>query len=284
MKKISNAYKSAVSYKSAVYKGYVRHRRFEPIKHEFNYSIYMLYLDLDEISGLFGKHWFSSFNKRNLVSWMRKDFYQPNEGNLKQVIIKNVYDYANQQGVTMPSIARVAMLTHVRYFNIIFNPVTFYYCFDEHDNLLAILSEITNTPWKERHTYVLLTSSTSDKSYENKGDKYHSLEFKKKFHVSPFNPMNMNYHWTLSEPDERINIHMENMLISESSPNKHFDATLILDRLDWHAGFTKSLIQYPFITVKVIWGIYWQALKLWIKKAPFYNHPDKLEKPLPDSK
>lgn len=264
--------------KSAIYKGKVRHRRLVPCKHEFSYKMYMLYLDLDEVAGLFKKHWFSGFNRFGLAMFKRKDYFRPEQSNLKQAVIDEVTQYACAQNKPAPSIKRVAMLTHVRYFNVIFNPVTFYYCFDEHDQLLALLSEITNTPWGERHAYTLLMGvDTTDKGYQCKGDKHHIFQFDKQFHVSPFNPMNMQYNWVISNPEERLHIHMDNHLINnDKTSEKHFDATMVLYKKSWQENFGKSLIQYPLMTVQVVWGIYWQALKLWLKKAPFYDHPDTI--------
>lgn len=270
---------------SAIYKGTVRHRRFVPCKHEFSYKLYMLYLDLDEVETIFKQHWFSGFNGFNLVSFKRKDYFQPETENLKQAVMSKVTDYAKEQGVALEDIKKVTMLTHARYFNIIFNPVSFYYCFDEQDQLIAIMAEITNTPWGERYSYVLLVGAqTSDRQFESKGDKHHAFHFDKEFHVSPFNPMNMAYNWVLSTPDERLNIHMDNTMGSHGEIEKHFDATLILHKKQWQTNFAKSLIQYPFMTVKVMWGIYWQALKLWLKKVPFYDHPNSIDKPITDQK
>ena len=259
---------------SAVYEGTIRHRRFVPVKNAFKYKLYMLYLDLDEVEDLFGNKWFSGFNQFNLVSFMRKDYFQPNNINLKQAIVKEVVKYANSNGVKLPDINKVCVLTHARYFNIIFNPVSFYYCFDNKGNLQAVLSEITNTPWGERHHYILLANnSTTDIEHTKIGDKHHRFNFDKQFHVSPFNPMDMTYHWVLSAPEERLHIHMDNT-VEHQGQEKHFDATLVMNKREWNAYFPKSVIQYPFMTVKVIAGIYWQAMKLWLKKAPFYDHPN----------
>lgn len=259
---------------SAIFKGKVRHRRFIPKGHEFEYSLFMLYLDLDEAPDLLSQHWFAGWNRFNLMSVWRKDYFHPETQSLKQAIIDEVNDYARAQGTSIKPIARVMMLTHGRYFNIIFNPVTFYYCFDHENNLVAIQAEITNTPWGERHSYVMLPGhDVADKQYQAK-HKHHEFSFDKVFHVSPFNPMDMQYRWVISPPDKALHIHMDNTQGQGEEIEKHFDATLSLKRYEWQENFAKTLIQYPLMSVKVVWGIYWQALKLWLKRTPFYDHPN----------
>lgn len=260
---------------SCIYKGRVRHRRFMPVDHAFSYDMFMLYLDLDETEKLFTKPWYAGFNRLRIATFKRSDYFQPHNTDLKQAVIDRVNEYAHDKECPDQPIKYVRMLTHARYFNLIFNPVSFYYCFDENNTLLAILSEITNTPWGERHAYVLLVGeNTDDREYQLKGDSYHTFQFDKQFHVSPFNPMNMQYNWVISNPQEKLHIHMDNTQASKTGVDKHFDATLMLNKHEWKTYFSKSLIQYPFMTVKVVLGIYWQAFKLWQKKVPFYDHPN----------
>lgn len=263
---------------SAIFKGYVRHRRFEPKAHAFNYPLFMLYLDLDELPGLFAKKWYCSTRGFNLVRFCRKDFYAPEQASLKEAVIDRVAPFVEG------TIHSVRALLHARYLNIVFNPVVFYYCFDADDRLLAILAEITNTPWGERHDYVLPVEHSqrqpeSHPVYLRKGKDKHQFEFSKAFHVSPFNPMNMDYRWVFNAPHEKLFVHMDNFVqaAGESAESfsvvKHFDATLVMTRLGFERNLAKTLIRFPFMTVKVITGIYWQALKLKLKGVPFYDHP-----------
>lgn len=276
------------SLNSAIFTGQIRHRRFQPKQHAFTYPIFMLYLDLDEVDALFSTKWYCSISRFNIVNFKRDDFMSPEEPSLKQAVIHKVADNLSQE--TANAITSVRGLMHLRYLNIIFNPVVFYYCFDQHDDLVCIVSEITNTPWDERHAYVLPVSelarqySAEDKRYVEKGKGKHQFEFQKAFHVSPFNPMNMDYRWVFSNPADKLFVQMDNYLdsansLAPASKNvKHFDATLILNRKDFQANLAKTLIQYPLITVKVITGIYWQALKLKLKGVPFYDHPKTLKR------
>lgn len=274
--------------KSAIYKGQIRHRRFEPKQHAFTYPIFMLYLDLDELPQLFSKKWYCSLSRFNLVRFKRSDFLSPEEPNLKKAIINKVSEAVSDE--LAQTIHSVRALAHVRYLNVVFNPVVLYYCFDNEDKLLTIVAEITNTPWEERHAYVLPVgnhhpnASSVLPAYSLKGKEKHQFEFQKIFHVSPFNPMNMDYRWVFSSPGEKLFVHMDNFIQSETkqldqdSADKHFDATLVMNRLNFDTNLAKTLIQYPFMTVKVITGIYWQALKLKLKGVPFHDHP-KTTKP-----
>ena len=273
--------------KSALYTGAIRHRRFVPITHSFNYPIFMMYLDLDEIDSLFSSKWYCSLERFNLVSFKRKDYFNPEVSSLKQAVIDRVENYYQANDIQLPAIKAVRMLGHVRYFGYNFNPVVFYYCFDTDDQIVAILSEITNTPWGERHSYVhpIACYQQFDQDnitvtrHENNSDSHKfKFEFRKQFHVSPFNPMNMDYRWVFSEAKQSLHVHMDNF-IQNNEGEKHFDATLTMKRQAFEKNLASTLIQQPLLTVKVVWGIYWQALKLWVKRSPFYDHPNEVLQP-----
>jgi DUF1365 family protein len=159
------------------------------------------------------------------------------------------------------------MLTHLRYFGHIFNPVTFYYVFDSAgEKAETIVANITNTPWGERHSYVL-------DARDNVGtgqDKH--FRFAKSFHVSPFLDMDMEYDWRFSEPGDVLRVQM----INWRQGTRLFAANLDLKRRELDGGsLARMLLCYPPITLKAVAGIYWQALRLCIKGATFYPHPAK---------
>ena len=146
----------------------------------------------------------------------------------------------------------------------------FYYCFDPADQRIeTIVAEITNTPWAERHSYVLDASQCAGRLKR--------FAFDKDFHVSPFMPMDMQYDWRFNEPDQHLFVHMQNFRKGEAV----FDATLSMNRHPLTAGaLVRLLFGFPFMTVKVVAAIHWQAVKLWLKKTPVHDHPIKTVKHL----
>ena len=157
------------------------------------------------------------------------------------------------------------------------NPVSFYYCYNKDDTALDfIIAEVNNTPWGEQYCYVLSETDSRVKSTKHK--KY---SLNKDFHVSPFMPMNIDYDWRFSEPGERLSVHMQNFIDNE----KLFDATLDLQSVPMNSfNMARVLVQYPVVTFKVVFGIYYQALKLLLKKIPIFDHPDNETKQIEASK
>jgi len=244
---------------SALYTGVVRHRRFQPRAHAFEYNLFMLYLDLSEIDQLFPESVLWSTKRFALARFNRRDYLGDAALSLDEAVRDRI-DIHTGSRPTGP----IRMLTHARYFGHCFNPVTFYYCFDQSgDTVETIIAEITNTPWKERHAYVL----TPDQDI---GERQHRYRFAKDFHVSPFMPMAQNYDWRFSHPGGRLSAHFENYQDGE----KRFDATLMLERQALTAAsLRKAVIGYPLMTIKVVAAIHWQALKLYLKRVPFFAHP-----------
>ncbi|MDX1342250.1 MAG: DUF1365 domain-containing protein [Reinekea sp.] len=254
--------------------GWVRHRRFSPKEHTLRYPVFMMYLDLDELTSVEQCSRLISFERRNWLSYRRADFFAPDTGELKQAVIRHISEHSE---IAAERICRVAMLTNLRTLGFIMNPVTFYYAFDAENNLLAIMPEITNTPWGERHQYVLTTSKDS-RATNPVSQRGKRIRFKlpKQFHISPFHPMATDYDWRFTDPGANTNlIHLENW----QQGNRVFDATMALSPMAMTASnVRKTLIRFPWMTVKVATGIYTNALKLWLKGVPFYAHPNKSNK------
>jgi len=249
---------------SCLYRGSIRHRRFAPRGHDFRYRLYLCYLDLGEVPGLFDRYWFWSARRRALAAFRRDDYH----GDPAQPLDAAVRDLVAARTGTRPR-GPIRLLTHLRYFGYCFNPVSFYYCFDAADTRVeTIVAEITNTPWDERHAYVLPVAAA-----ERAGARGWRFEFDKEFHVSPFLPMDMRYDWRFTAPGDTLDVHMENSRAGEVE----FDATLHLRREPITGrALSRALGWFPLVTVRVSALIYWQALRLWVKRTPLFTHPDKL--------
>lgn len=252
---------------SAIYTGKVRHRRFSPKQHEFQYQVFMMYLDTREIADIFSLSPFWSLKHFAPAQFKRCDFHinkqwanapQSNElPSIDEAVRITVFE---QTAIKLTGPIR--MLVNLRYWGFNMNPISTYYCFDDAgEKVVAILAEVHNTPWNERYSYVLTGDNFSHKQH---------IDFEKQFHVSPFNPAHMNYRWHSTTPSTTLALHLENW----QSDKKIMDATMTLYREEISASaLNKILIRFPWMTVKVIGAIYWQALKLWWKGVPVFNHP-----------
>lgn len=251
---------------SAIYTGLVRHRRYNPVPHSFTYRLFMMYLDLDELPTLFKDRWLWSVDRGN-VAWFKRGDHVGDPAIPLDQSIRQLVEARTGKRPTGP----IRLLTHLRYFGYVFNPVSFYFCYDASDrHVESIVAEITNTPWGERHCYVL--GPEDNRACGSR--KRHQLA--KAFHISPFIDMNVVYDWRFSEPTSQLAIHMDNLRAGQP----FFDATMVLRRKEISgASLARVLVQYPLMTVKVIGAIHWQALKLLIKGVPFHVHPAKLAKP-----
>ncbi len=245
---------------SCLYVGKVRHRRFAPKPHIFNYPLFMVYIDLSELNIVFAERWLWSVDKPNIASFNRSDYF--GEPNIP--IDQAIRDYVTEKTGSRP-LGPIRLLTHLRYFGLSFNPVSLYYCFDPSgEHVETIVAEITNTPWHERHSYVL--SQSNDLGNQ----RHHRYCFDKDFHVSPFFPMDISYDWRFGEPSDRLTVHMELLRIHE----KLFDASLDIRRIQMNArSMASALIRFPLMTFQVLAAIYIHAAMLKLKGVPFYDHP-----------
>ena len=229
----------------------------------FQYRLFFMYLDLAELPRLFENYPLWSYERFNIASFRRRDHFGDASIPLDQAVANLVEERLGSR----PE-GPIRLLTHLRYFGHCFNPASFYYCYNAADTEVeTIVVEIHNTPWGERHCYVFGAAQN-----EHPIRQWRRHQFAKSFHVSPFIGMNIHYDWRFRIPDESLHVHMINF----QEGGKLFDASLALQRRELtRASMTGVLVRYPLMTVKVISMIYWQALRLLLKRIPVFTHPPK---------
>ncbi|MFO1407006.1 MAG: DUF1365 domain-containing protein [Steroidobacteraceae bacterium] len=245
---------------SALYTGRLSHRRRHPRAHAFDYAVCYAWIDLTELDTVFAGRWLWS-TSRPALGWLRRADYL---GDPSVSLESAVRDRVAAETGRRPD-GPVRMLAMLRTWGHCFNPVTFYYCYDATgERIDTVVAEITNTPWDERHAYVLPArdAATDDGALR--------FRFGKQFHVSPFMPMDHDYDWSFGEPGRALGIRM----VNRRSGERVFDATLSLERREiTGASLAWVLARHPFATVNVLRRIYWQAFRLWLKRIPFHAHP-----------
>ncbi len=243
--------------KSGIYSGNVRHRRHGKGGNVFDYQLFMMYLDLAELDTLFPGSWLWSSSGRAAARFRRED-YLPGDPDLQTAVRDTV---ESETGVRPDGPIR--LLTNLRYFGHLSNPISCYYCFNKDDTAVeTIVAEVTNTPWGERTNYVLPCDPETTKQ---------RIMFDKTMHVSPFLPMDMHYQWYSNTPGRKLMIHLEN----HQHGTRVFDASLTLHREEANpANLRRVLWRFPWMTMKVTAAIYWQAARLYlVKRLPIYSHP-----------
>ncbi len=249
---------------SCFYEGTVRHRRFVDVDNQFSYRVMLAYVDLAEVEPLFNKFGLWSTRRGSIARFRRDDYL----GDPQTPLDECVRNLVESQVAFRPT-GPIRLLTNFRYFGFAMNPVSLYYCFDaSSETVEAIVAEVSNTPWNERHCYVLDVRQPADNGRM-------TAAHAKTFHVSPFLGMNLNYRWRLTTPGERLTVQIEvcDMKAGDFAA-KQLDATLLLRRVPMTAWQKpRMLLRYPLMTLKVFAGIYSQALRLRLQGAPFVTHP-----------
>ena len=240
--------------RSAVYEGRVVHHRRTPVEHRFSYRISLVLLDLAEVDAVCRLHPLWSAGGRNAVSFRRADYL----GDPAVPLDTAVRDVVEERTGSRPS-GPIAVLTQLRTWGWLFNPITVYYCYGPTGSDVATtVVEVTNTPWHERTTYVL--------------DGVGTHRVPKAMHVSPFLPMDLVHRFTIGVPGERLTLAVDD----ERGDDLVFTASMALTRLPaGRRAQGRLLWRYPLMTVRVSLGIYRQALALRRKGVPVHRHPDK---------
>lgn len=246
---------------SAVYEGWLRHRRFEPIGHSFRYRLFMVYLDLDELPAVLDRFPLWSARRAAPAHYCREDYM----GDPRRPLAECVRDAVEHQAGTRPG-GPVRLLANLRYLGHVFNPVCFYYCFDRDGKRVeAVVADVNNIPWGESHPYVLARGERSGSVL--------SERVEKALHVSPLMGMDQTYTLRASEPGEKLLVHIDSHSADDDRA-KAFDATLSMRRRELSTPvLAKMLARYPATSLQAVGKIYAQALRLKLKGAGYFPHP-----------
>jgi DUF1365 family protein len=247
---------------SAVYEGWVRHRRFEPVEHSFRYRFFLMYLDLAELPSVLDPYPLWSARRPAPARFRRADFM----GDPGRPLEECARDAVEAETGSRPD-GPVRLLAGLRYLGHSFNPVSFYYCFDSAGQRVeAVVADVENIPWGERHAYVLARGEREGTVLTD--------ELDKTLHVSPLMGMDQTYAFRASEPGERLAVHIESRP-EAGQGGKSFDATLSLRRRELSGQLLAGMLaRYPAMSLQVVAKIYAQSLRLKLKGARYFPHPE----------
>lgn len=247
---------------SAVYEGWVRHRRFEPVEHSFRYRFFLTYLDLGELPAALDPYPLYSARRPAPARFRRADYM----GNPERPLAECARDAVEAETGARPA-GPVRLLTGLRYLGHSFNPVSFYYCFDATgERVEAVVADVENIPWGESHAYVLARGGNMGPVLRD--------ELDKTLHVSPLMGMDQTYAFRATEPGERLSVHIESRP-EAGQGGKSFDATLSLRRRELSRPLMAGLLaRYPAMSLQVVAKIYAQSLRLKLKGARYFPHPE----------
>ena len=238
---------------SGLYVGSITHRRYAPTAHEFRYALFMALLDIDRIDELMAVSRWTSRNRWNLSSFHDRDHL----GDAALPLRERLGASAAAAGRTLPD-GKIFLLTHLRYAGYVFNPISIYYCFERAGRLAAVLADVRNT-YGGRRSYWLDPADDVARRFRAFTDKT--------LYVSPFMEMAVRYEFLLTIPGATLVTHMN--VANCDTRQKIFDATLDLERRPWTAAaIRRTLVDYPFMTAKVIGAIYVEAMRLRLKGLP----------------
>jgi len=249
---------------SCFYEGTVAHHRLAPVEHRFRYRMFMTYVDLAELDGLFSRMGPWSTRGPAVVRFRREDFLRSPGGDGPHVPLDTAArDLVEAETGRRPA-GPIRLLTNFRMLGFGMNPVSFFYCFDAADTRVeTLVAEVTNTPWRERHCYVVPCGAGG-------GGPAEPPVTAKAMHVSPFMPMEMHYRWRIEKPGDTLRLGIENL----EGRERPFQATLSLERRPMSAWQRLRLpLRYPLVPQRIGLAIYWQAVRLWWKGVPPVAHP-----------
>ncbi|RUO62261.1 DUF1365 domain-containing protein [Pseudidiomarina insulisalsae] len=240
---------------SAILRGRVYHRRLRPTQHAFDYPTAQWWLALDELPKITKQSRLLSTRGFAPLWFRRQDYLRGTKGDLATAVRTKMSELAGRELA-----GRIFFLGNLRTFGLYFSPINCYFLKPAGaDDYSYMLAEVSNTPWNERHYYLL--------------DLNQPMAHDKAFHVSPFNPMDMRYEWQITPPQQQVGHHSA-IHLSAGKGKRHFTATMKLERQELNrAAIRRVLLRYPVNTLTTVAAIYWQALRLWLKRTPIYDHP-----------
>jgi DUF1365 family protein len=246
---------------SALYQGAVVHRRLRPKTHKLRYSIFNILFDLDELPALDRELRIFSHNRFNLFA-----FYDRDHGDGKQPLRAYVEGVLNRHGFDLAG-GPIRLLCMPRVLGYVFNPISVYFCYRPSGELAATLYEVNNT-FGERHSYLIPASGNTEVIAQGSA---------KRFHVSPFLPLDLRYRFRIAAPAENVavSVHVqddEGLLVAASLSAKRLELT--------NGALSKTFLLYPLLTLKVVAGIHWEALKLWLKGVKIWTKPEPPVQPV----
>lgn len=248
----------------ALYTGTLRHRRYRPRPHTFTYDLFMALIDIDNVDVQMATSRWTSCNQFNWASFDDRDHV----GGAGRPLRERLAEDAARAGLRLPN-GPIYLLTHLRYLGYAFNPISFYYCYDESHTLRAVMNEVNSTFGEQRCYWI-----DADRAPRVGHGLRHRTA--KTLHVSPFMPMDIDWEFVLTEPGESLVAHMNAFQRSEPTDRPQFDATLTLTRRPWTpTEIRRALVRQPVMTAKVIAAIHWEALRLWLKGVPYHDPPTR---------
>ena len=244
---------------SCLYECKVTHHRKWPKEHRFQYNIFMFYLNLDELDQLSGKMKFFSRNRFNIFNFRDSDHLEISKKTTKE----NIIEYLEQNGLKIEN-PKIWLMTHLRTFGYVFNPVSFYFVYDGENNPVCSVAEVGNT-FGEIKPFLLNRETLTNNTFHLKTTKY--------FYVSPFTDLDDDFDFNLSIPDEKLKIQID----TYKNENQYFIAIMNGKRkLLTDLQLLRYTLKFPFITLNIIVSIHYQAFKLWMKKLSFHRKTDHI--------
>jgi hypothetical protein len=242
--------------RSCLYFGHVIHRRLRPRRHHLCYRVFSLYVDVDELPALARTLPLFSYNRFNVFSFHDQDFGDGSSLPLRAWVERQLAD----AGIALGG-GRIGLLCYPRLFGYAFNPLSVFFCYTADGMLTAILYEVHNT-FKQKHTYLIRVTQGAGEIVRQRCEKA--------FYVSPFIPMAGSYDFRVRPAGETVLI-----AITESDPEGPLLHALFTgERRALTTGrLTATLFTHPLMTLKVIAGIHWEALRLWLKRIPLVTRP-----------